>query len=333
MLADSGIFLGDFGAIDKALQKETDKVDDDSESLEDWLAGVGYGNYGNYSHSVVEIDSHFREPVKLGEYTVLASSKRGLSKVLKTVHEIKPYPDIAVYLDKSIAWDLVPFVERGLEPITQWPWPFILCDWPDMNVMRESEQTVLLDYLVEKIKDGNSIEISCYGGHGRTGTLIAMLWVRLTGIGAKDAIDGIRDNYCKRSIESDRQEDAIYRVAGEKPPYRAPPPKPTYAPYTPSTSSTPSPGIVKASTGQTSLPELPYGIVKKDPVIYKALHGGATRCPSTSAEIKAKWPNDPCECGHNRTMHLETGHCVNCRCDWFRFVGVQAIKNMRGGGK
>ena len=61
----------------------------------------------------------------------------------------------------------------------------------------------LVDWTLEQIKKGAKVHAGCIGGHGRTGMFFAALVARLTG--RKDAIEYVRQNYCKKAVESEAQ--------------------------------------------------------------------------------------------------------------------------------
>ena len=90
--------------------------------------------------------------------------------------------------------------------------PTIFLDWPDMGVLEIEDLKPVVDYLASKIHMG--IEIGCMGGHGRTGTLMALIMVQL-GCKPGKAIKTIRKDYCHRAIETQKQEELIKAYAKE----------------------------------------------------------------------------------------------------------------------
>jgi hypothetical protein len=56
----------------------------------------------------------------------------------------------------------------------------------------------------EKAQAGYWVEVSCIGGHGRTGTVLAAMAV-LAGLPSDVAIAYVRENYCNQAIETDQQ--------------------------------------------------------------------------------------------------------------------------------
>ena len=90
--------------------------------------------------------------------------------------------------------------------------PTMFLDWPDMGVLEIEDLKPVVSYLAAVIDIG--VEIGCMGGHGRTGTLMALIMVQL-GCKAEEAIKTIRKDYCKRAIETQGQEELIKAFAKE----------------------------------------------------------------------------------------------------------------------
>lgn len=89
--------------------------------------------------------------------------------------------------------------------------PAIVIDWPDMGVpgypIEWWEQFV--DNLWEF--DGD-IAFHCHGGHGRTGTALAII-AHLSGICQdEDPVDWVRENYCRHTVESKKQIDYLNEI-------------------------------------------------------------------------------------------------------------------------
>lgn len=80
---------------------------------------------------------------------------------------------------------------------------------PPKNIRQFSK---LINYTVSFLKTGKTVAVSCIGGHGRTGLVLACL------ITKPDPIKFIRQNYCPRAIESWVQEKFIANWHGFKVP-------------------------------------------------------------------------------------------------------------------
>ena len=112
-------------------------------------------------------------------------------------------PDRGVYLD--LAWDGV-------------PWTHDLVAWPDFGVIAADEAAALARQIASDVAAGRFVDIGCLGGHGRTGTLLAVV----IGIGeqlqAADAFRAVRERYCPRAIETVAQARFVFEALLEAPP-------------------------------------------------------------------------------------------------------------------
>jgi hypothetical protein len=93
-----------------------------------------------------------------------------------------------------------------LDPRWQPPWPHAYLAWPDMGLPADRGATAAaLRDLLGRARAGQSVELGCLGGHGRTGTALACLAV-LAGLAASDAVRWVRASYCPHAVETDEQE-------------------------------------------------------------------------------------------------------------------------------
>jgi protein-tyrosine phosphatase len=100
---------------------------------------------------------------------------------------------------------------HGLYLDAQWtpPWPHAHLDWPDFGVPADvAPVTDALRRLHDQARAGERVEIGCYGGHGRTGTALALLAV-IAGHPATDAVAWVRANYCDKAVETPDQEGFV----------------------------------------------------------------------------------------------------------------------------
>jgi len=106
-------------------------------------------------------------------------------------------PDFAVYLDAS--WETDPEVT----------WPTRVIAWPDFGLPKDEAELfgVILD-IHARAKAGELVEIACYGGLGRTGTVLGCLAV-FAGAQPQDAVNWVRSHYDERAIETDDQRRLI----------------------------------------------------------------------------------------------------------------------------
>jgi protein-tyrosine phosphatase len=101
-------------------------------------------------------------------------------------------PDFALYLDNI------------------WPSPGFAyyIDWPDYDIPNEDsldDAILIVADVYKKARNGLFVEVGCVGGHGRTGTVLAIMCV-LDGLDTGEAISYVKSKYCSRAIESPVQE-------------------------------------------------------------------------------------------------------------------------------
>jgi hypothetical protein len=110
-------------------------------------------------------------------------------------------PDFAVYLDERWASD--PEVS----------WPHRLIEWPDFGL--PPDESELFDVVVDihaRAKAGEFVEVACYGGLGRTGTVLSCLAI-CAGVANRDAIEWVRSHYDRRAVETHEQSQLVGRFA------------------------------------------------------------------------------------------------------------------------
>lgn len=82
---------------------------------------------------------------------------------------------------------------------------------PDMNAPKDPAAFMkMIAWVHEQLKKGQTVHAGCIGGHGRTGTFLAALVFHVTG--RKDAIAYVRENYCKKAVESQAQIEFLVKL-------------------------------------------------------------------------------------------------------------------------
>lgn len=105
--------------------------------------------------------------------------------------------------------DTQPAFGLYLDDRWQPPWHHKHVDWPDFGVPADPERLrSALAEVLERARRGETVEIGCLGGHGRTGTALACLAV-LAGTPPEDAVAWVRSNYCEKAVETDAQERLV----------------------------------------------------------------------------------------------------------------------------
>lgn len=181
-----------------------------------------YSGYPNYEGGAVHYCKHWQQEVQIGDYTILcsASADSGLAK--------GPRPDIGIYFS-AWAWSaqimVTPKFPRDIG-LTVDTHPTIVYDWGDMAAPNGGVVRRLVEVAVEYLKAGKVVDIGCLGGHGRTGTFLALLVVELEKCKAEEAIHRVRSRYCEKAVESYAQRAFVYKYSGETPPPMPATPRP-----------------------------------------------------------------------------------------------------------
>jgi protein-tyrosine phosphatase len=196
-----------------------------SRALDDWPDEWGVPDFDGAAHSrplthslgiqkpFFPTCSHWREPVDIGEDVVVFASAWFDRPSRRRVD--MDWPDVGFYLDGSWASGALvsspgfrpPFTVRGKAQIVLYP-------WPDLGVPQDPRRFKrAIRWVLEQATAGRRVEVGCAGGHGRTGTTIAVLLV-LQGMSPREAIRRVRRSYCDEAIESREQAAMIRRFAG-----------------------------------------------------------------------------------------------------------------------
>ena len=110
-------------------------------------------------------------------------------------------PDYGLYLDRRWAED----------PAVTWPHRAVA--WEDFGL--PADEAELFDACVDvhrRLVGGELVEVACWGGIGRTGTVLGCLAV-LAGAPAAAAVSWVRRHYHPAAVETRAQEDLVARFA------------------------------------------------------------------------------------------------------------------------
>ena len=116
-------------------------------------------------------------------------------------------PFVAVSWDEAAPYARDDAPDFGLYLDGRWspPWPHAHVDWPDFGVPADREAaTAALADLLARARAGQRVEVGCLGGHGRTGTALALLAV-LAGAPPAEAVAWVRAAYCAKAVETAEQ--------------------------------------------------------------------------------------------------------------------------------
>lgn len=179
------------------------------------LPSQGDSNWQNVSSK--SKCKHFMQEFKItDEHSIFASADRDAPYHEK--RNEKDYPDVGMYLYSGWVSGLSNFTSTtGLDvPWTNGkkaaPWPMAYLEWHDYGVPESFDTTItVLEWTWQQILDGKRVETGCLGGHGRTGTFLALLLVK-QGVKPGTACTQVWDEYCEEAIESKSQVELIVRV-------------------------------------------------------------------------------------------------------------------------
>lgn len=92
--------------------------------------------------------------------------------------------------------------------------PRLRIDWPDFDIPRVSADwwAHLVAYF--EANGPLSVGVACDGGHGRTGTMLAVLWAVSRARTEGNPVEAVRSFYCKKAVESREQIEYIKDVTG-----------------------------------------------------------------------------------------------------------------------
>ncbi len=84
---------------------------------------------------------------------------------------------------------------------------------PDMGIPSSAvEFKKMIEWVAVQLIANKKVHAGCIGGHGRTGTFLAALVAHMTG--NKDAVQYVRDNYCQKAVESEKQMEFLHTEYG-----------------------------------------------------------------------------------------------------------------------
>lgn len=117
---------------------------------------------------------------------------------------------INVFLEKSFLPEWWVYSnDASLMPSKGAPERVVLFKIEDRNVpISLGEFEWLAKRLHKALRDGETVAISCIGGHGRTGLLMSILYGLMTG--SKTPIDDIRNRYCEKAVETYEQKCFVH---------------------------------------------------------------------------------------------------------------------------
>jgi hypothetical protein len=139
-------------------------------------------------------------PLKIGKYLVYGGSASS-----------------PVVMDADIYLSLQ---DGSKSPYTGQPWDVgralgVYYPITDCSVPKSPERfKAMIAWLCNQLQEGKKLHIGCIGGHGRTGLVLSSLVATLTK--EKNAVEYVRENYCKKVVESSEQVKFLVKYFGVK---------------------------------------------------------------------------------------------------------------------
>ena len=94
-------------------------------------------------------------------------------------------------------------------------WPSAMIPWEDFGLPKSCAQAVdQITSAFKRAKAGEHVEVGCWGGHGRTGTVLACMAI-LAGVPPEGAVAWVRRNYDTEAVEGPKQEKWVLWFAEE----------------------------------------------------------------------------------------------------------------------
>lgn len=85
------------------------------------------------------------------------------------------------------------------------PWDAVWIHWPDFGAPADDDAAAAaIVHAFGRARAGETVEVACLGGSGRTGTILACMAV-LAGVPPDQAVAWVRANYSSRAVERDAQ--------------------------------------------------------------------------------------------------------------------------------
>jgi len=85
------------------------------------------------------------------------------------------------------------------------PWDAEWIHWPDFGVPADDEAAARsIVAAFGRARQGEAVEVACYGGKGRTGTILACMAL-LAEVPSDQVIEWVRHNYSPKAVERDGQ--------------------------------------------------------------------------------------------------------------------------------
>lgn len=133
------------------------------------------------------------EWLEIGKYKVFLKSSGG-----KIDENLEVFIDLTGWYGESIQVprELEKYLDKSKKPCKMVTWK-ITDGSPGPKT--------LMQFVLNMLRDGLTVGWGCMGGHGRTGWLAAKLYKEVLGCDGDTAVTWVRENYCKKAVETNSQ--------------------------------------------------------------------------------------------------------------------------------
>jgi hypothetical protein len=146
------------------------------------------------------------QPLKIGKYKIYGGSC--IAPLIKNA-------DVYIGLDRGMERMIVEYPwnpSNKKKEVVEVYFPITDMQVPTGKNLEEFKKMIV--WTAEQLVLGKKVHVGCIGGHGRTGTFLAALVKHMLGI--EDAITYVRENYCKKAVESESQIQFLHKEFGIK---------------------------------------------------------------------------------------------------------------------
>lgn len=149
---------------------------------------------------------HWRQPVAVGECILTCSAYLDAPTVI-----FKDDIDCGLYLDTMWIEALGYIASSGIKIEEHNTYPYVVVDWKDGQGTYLDLLVYATDTVVDWLRKGKKVDIGCLGAHGRTGTLLACLLIKIEGVNARTAVKEAKSRYCEDIIDTPHQLQLVYQ--------------------------------------------------------------------------------------------------------------------------
>jgi len=146
--------------------------------------------------------AHNQDVVTVGNFELWLSELPSRSWIRKN-------PALGVYMAESWLNYAGNVMTNGIALETGAPYNIIYINWVDRGVVHYSCLIPVVNKIIEYLEEGVHVELGCWGGHGRTGTVAACVLGAVEKLDGVTAIKELRKRYCNHAVEGAGQEALV----------------------------------------------------------------------------------------------------------------------------